>query len=409
MTIKPLADRVRPETLEEFFGQDGLLGEGAFLKRAIEEDKIPSMIFWGPPGCGKTTLAYIIAKKVNAEFVQLSAVSSGKKKLLEIVAMARENLKYGKKTILFIDEIHRWNKAQQDALLPFVENGLVTLIGATTENPSFEINSALISRSRVLVFQKLKKDDIKNIILTALKKLEIDFCEDNKEKTGKRGIGSAAVDFIADISGGDGRMALNTLELAINYFSDEKTGIIGVNEVKKVIERQHIYYDKNGEEHYNIISALHKSMRGGDADAALFWLARMVEGGENPLYIARRLVRFASEDVGLADNHALILANSTYQACHNIGLPECGVVLAQCVIYLAKTKKSILAYEAWQNALEDAKKFANLPVPIHLRNAPTKLMEELGYGKNYKYTPKENSDNQEYFPKELKGKKYLNN
>jgi len=409
MTIKPLADRVRPETLEEFFGQDGLLGEGAFLKRAIEEDKIPSMIFWGPPGCGKTTLAYIIAKKVNAEFVQLSAVSSGKKRLLEIVAMARENLKYGKKTILFIDEIHRWNKAQQDVLLPFVENGLVTLIGATTENPSFEINSALISRSRVLVFQKLKKDDIKNIILTALKKLEIDFCEDNKEKTGKRGIGSAAVDFIADISGGDGRMALNTLELAVNYFSDEKTGIIGVNEVKKVIERQHIYYDKNGEEHYNIISALHKSMRGGDADAALFWLARMVEGGENPLYIARRLVRFASEDVGLADNHALILANSTYQACHNIGLPECGVVLAQCVIYLAKTKKSILAYEAWQNALEDAKKFANLPVPIHLRNAPTKLMEELGYGKNYKYTPKENSDNQEYFPKELKGKKYLNN
>jgi putative ATPase len=389
----PLADRVRPTQLAHFFGQEELVGKNSFLRRAIESDTVPSMILWGPPGSGKTTLAFIVAKKTNSEFIQLSAVTSGKKKLLEVVELAERARKENKRTILFIDEIHRWNKAQQDALLPHVEKGTVTLIGATTENPSFEVVSALVSRSRVFVLKKLKKVDVAQILQRAVKKVS---------KTENVDFDNEALALIANLSNGDARMALNTLDVCI---SQKKK--IDRSLVKQVLQKSHLLYDKGGEEHYNIISALHKSMRGGDANAAVYWLARMLEGGEDPVYIARRLVRFAAEDVGLADNHALILANNVFDACKKLGMPECNVHLSQCVIYLSKTKKSIVAYEAYNKARKDVEKFGNLDVPLHIRNAPTKLMKNLGYGKNYKYTPKEDSSEQEYLPRELKGRKYL--
>ena len=395
----PLADRVRPQKLKDFFGQESLIGKGSFLREALQQGKLPSLILWGPPGTGKTTLARIISRKIKAEFFQLSAVASGKKDLLEIIKKAENNRRFNGQSILFIDEIHRWNKAQQDALLPYLENGTLILIGATTENPSFEVNAALLSRSKVLVFKRLQKRDIKKILARALKlfqrgeivKREIQVTEE-------------AFNLIAHFSNGDARTALNALEICLN--SNQK--MIGVEVVKRAFQQQVIFYDKDGEEHYNIISALHKSMRGGDAHAALYWLARMLEGGEDPVYIARRLVRFASEDVGLADNHALVLANAVFDACQKLGYPECNVHLAQAVIYLSKTKKSILAYEAYRKAKRDVKNFGNLPVPLHLRNAPTQLMKDLNYGKSYKYTPKENSTDQEYFPKELKRRKYFN-
>ncbi len=394
----PLADQMRPRKLEDFFGQEELVGSNTFLKKAIENDNVPSMILWGPPGSGKTTLASIIANQTGADFVLLSAVSSGKKDLIKIINRAEENQKYQRKTILFIDEIHRWNKAQQDALLPHVEKGVLILIGATTENPSFEVNSALVSRSRVFVLKKLKAADIKKIIRRALK---------NKEAgLGKLKIKKEVVDFLAQMANGDARMALNTLEAATET-STKKVKNVSIDGIKQILQKQHLLYDKTGEEHHNIISALHKSMRGGDADAAVYWLARMVEGGEDPLYIARRLVRFASEDVGLADRHALILANSVFDACHKLGYPECNVHLAQCVIYLSKTRKSILAYEAYNKAKKDVERFGNLPVPLHICNSPTKLMKNLGYGKGYKYTPKEDSSDQEYLPDKLKGRKYI--
>jgi len=385
----PLADIIRPESLAEVFGQEELLGKDSFLRGAIESDRVPSLIFWGPPGSGKTTLAFIIAKETKSDFLNLSAVSSGKKDLLKIIEKAKESKKIGRKTILFIDEIHRWNKAQQDALLPQVENGTLILIGATTENPSFEVISALLSRARVFVLQRLEKEDIEKILKRAL------------QKTQKK-VKADVLKMIARFSNGDARMAINTLEACLNQK-------VAVTEelVKKVLQKSHLLYDKSGEEHYNIISALHKSMRGGDADAAIYWLARMVEGGEDPLYIARRLVRFASEDVGLANNTALILANAVFDACHKLGYPECNVHLAQCVVYLAKSKKSVAAYLAYGKAKEDVEKWGNLPVPLHIRNAPTKLMKDLKYGKGYKYTPLEDSSKQEYLPKELKGKKYL--
>jgi putative ATPase len=410
----PLADRMRPQKLEDFFGQEELVGKDSFLKKVIENDSIPSMVLWGPPGSGKTTLASIIAGQTGSDFITLSAVASGKKDLMGIIAKAEESEKYGKRTILFIDEIHRWNKAQQDALLPCVEKGLITLIGATTENPSFEVNSALISRARVFVLKKLKQQDIKKIIQRTLK--------DKKSGLGKIKLKEETVNFLAQMSNGDARMALNTLEALADsskkdvaysakalkvkrkHVSTEK---VSVNMIKQVLQKQHLLYDKTGEEHYNIISALHKSMRGGDANAAVYWLTRMIEGGENPLYIARRLVRFASEDVGLADNHALILANAVFDACHKLGYPECNVHLSQCVIYLSKTKKSILAYDAYNKARKDVEKYGNLEVPLHIRNAPTKLMKNLGYGKNYKYSPKEDSSGQEYLPDKLKGRKYI--
>ncbi len=392
----PLADRMRPRKLEDFYGQESVIGAESFLRKAISSDTIPSMILWGPPGTGKTTLASIIAHETKADFVTLSGVASGKQDLREVIERADQNRIFAKRTILFIDEIHRWNKAQQDALLPHVEHGTVTLIGATTENPSFEVISALISRSRVFVLNKLESDDIEKILRRAL--------ADGEKGLASRGLqmGDEVLAHLAKIANGDARMALNTLEAA----ADQST-VITADVLRKVLQKSHLYYDKTGEEHYNIISALHKSMRGGDANASLYWLARMLEGGEDPLYVARRLVRFASEDVGLADNFALVLANATFDACHKLGMPECSVHLAQLVIYLAHAKKSVSAYLAYGKAKKDVETYGNLPVPLPIRNAPTKLMEKLGYGKGYKYTPLEDSSDQEYLPKELRDRKYI--
>jgi len=393
----PLADRMRPDCLDDFLGQEDLVGEGKLLRQAIESDKLPSMIFWGPPGSGKTTLAYIIAKQTKSEFKQISAVSSGIKDLREIVKQAEENKRLEKRTILFIDEIHRWNKAQQDALLPHIEQGLITLIGATTENPSFEVIGALLSRCRVFVLKQLNKSQISEIIKRALK--------DKKKGLGKLNIKieNKIIDTISEMSNGDARIALNTLEYASSISNK-----ITFDVVEDAFQKSNLFYDKNGEEHYNIISALHKSMRGSDANAALYWLARMLEAGEDPLYIARRIVRFASEDIGLANSQALEQAVAAYQACHFIGMPECNVILAQAVVYMAKCKKSNDLYVAYEKAAEDVRKYGNLPVPLHIRNAPTKLMEDLEYGKGYKYSPDYNyEEKQEYLPKELKDKKYL--
>ncbi len=389
----PLADRMRPKTLDDFVGQENIVGSGKILRQAIEGDNIPSIIFWGPPGCGKTTLARIIANATKSEFIQLSAVSSGVKNIREEVAKAKELQTQGIKTIVFIDEIHRFSKNQQDAFLPYVENGTITLIGATTENPSFEVNSALLSRCRVFVLEKLTAEHIKNLINNAL----------NSEENLKHvTIEKDALEFLSDTSDGDARVALNALEFASR---------IAKKIDKKIIEQalqKSLMYDKNGEEHYNIISALHKSMRGGNADASLYYLARMLEGGENPLYIARRLIRFASEDIGIANSFALEQAVSAYQACHFIGMPECNVNLAQAVVYMAKSKKSNELYTAYGKAQTDVKQHGNLPVPLHIRNAPTKLMKDLNYGKDYKYSPDyDYVEDQEYMPDKLRGKKYL--
>lgn len=394
---KPLAERMRPNDLNDFLGQDELVGEGKLLNQAIALDKVPSMILWGPPGSGKTTLAYIIAQKTKSEFKQISAVSSGLKDLREILAEAEMNQRLGRKTILFVDEIHRWNKSQQDALLPHIEKGTITLIGATTENPSFEVIGPLLSRCRVFVLKPLSKNHLVKILKRAL--------EDKENGLGKLKIKieDEVIDLIAEMSNGDARVALNVLEYASSLSRNITKSI-----VKEAFQKSSLFYDKDGEEHYNIISALHKSMRGSDADAALYWLARMLEAGEDPLYIARRLIRFASEDVGLANSQALEQAVAAYQACHFIGMPECNVVLAQAVVYLSKCKKSNDLYMAYEKAAADVKKYGNLPVPLHLRNAPTELMKNLGYGKDYKYSPNYNyKEEQEYLPPELKGKKYL--
>ncbi|MBU1018151.1 replication-associated recombination protein A [Patescibacteria group bacterium] len=400
---KPLADRVRPNNLDEFVGQEELVGKNSFLRNAIESESIPSMIFWGPPGSGKTTLANIIANQTKADFNQLSAVTSGIKDLKEVIERAEQNARLGMPTILFLDEIHRWNKAQQDALLPHVENGTIILIGATTENPSFEVNSALVSRSRVFVLHRLSADNIADVLKAAL--------NDKKRGLGNQDIKleKEVISLIAHLSNGDARTALNTLEICANQSKTCLPGGMEITKelVKQAVQKQHLMYDKNGEEHYNIISALHKSLRGGDAHAGLYWLARMLEGGEDPTYIARRLLRFAAEDVGVADNFATVLANSVFDSCKKIGMPECNVHLSQLVIYLANTKKSIAAYRGYKKAKTDVEKHGNLGVPIHLRNAPTKLMKDLDYGKDYKYTPLEDSSDQEYFPEELRGKKYF--
>ncbi|MDD5555184.1 MAG: replication-associated recombination protein A [Candidatus Pacebacteria bacterium] len=400
---KPLALRMRPEKLDDFFGQEELVSQGKLLRQAIESDSVPSMIFWGPPGSGKTTLAHIIARQTKSEFIKMSAVTSGLKDLREVIEKAKINERLKRKTILFIDEIHRWNKSQQDALLPHIENGLIILIGATTENPSFEIRSPLLSRCRVFVFERLKEEDIVKLIKKALK--------DKEKGLGKLKIKikSQPLALMAQLSNGDARVALNILEYAVlSNTSRAEEIIIDAKLIKEAVNKINLLYDKEGEEHYNLISALHKSMRGSDADAALYWLARMVEGGEDPLFIARRLVRFASEDVGLANSRALEQTVAAYQACHFIGYPECNVILAQAVVYLAKCKKSNDLYEAYGKAAEDVEKHGNLPVPLHLRNAPTKLMKQLGYGKNYKYSPKyAYKEKQEYLPKQLEKKKYL--
>ncbi|MCK9578300.1 replication-associated recombination protein A [bacterium] len=403
---KPLSDRLRPETFEDFLGQTAIIGEGKLLRKAIESDNIPSMIFWGPPGTGKTTLARVIAKQTQSDFIKMSAVSSGLKDLREVIERAKGNQLGLKKTILFIDEIHRWNKTQQDALLPHLENGLIILIGATTENPSFEVRGALLSRTRVFVFEPLGKDDIVGILKRALKDKEKGF-GGHKIKISKD-----LLALIGGIANGDARTALNILEYTItpNIDTDDFKKEIKITKelIQEALQRINILYDKNGEEHYNIISALHKSLRGSDENAALYWLARMVESGEDPLYIARRLVRFASEDIGLANSQALEQAVAGYQACHFIGYPECNVILAQIVVYLAKCKKSNALYVAYNEASSDARELGNLPVPLHLRNAPTKFMKDIGYGKDYKYSPDYNySEEQEYMPEKLKGKKYI--
>lgn len=394
----PLADRMRPQTLDEFLGQEEILGESKLLREAIKSDKIPSMIFWGPPGSGKTTLAIIIARQTKSDFIRISAVSSGLKELREIISRAKSNHLIGRRTILFIDEIHRWNKTQQDGLLPHIETGLITLIGATTENPSFEVRPALLSRCRVFVFKQLGVADIKLILKRAIK--------DTKRGLGNLNLKIKDKDLgiISQISNGDARIALNILE----YAAEASHGNITLKIIEEASQKINLLYDRVGEEHYNIISALHKSMRGSDADAALYWLARMIEAGEDPLFIARRLVRFASEDIGLANSRALEQAVAAYEACHFIGYPECNVILAQAVVYMAKCKKSNELYTAYSKAAEDVQKYGNLPVPMHLRNAPTKLMEDLGYGKDYKYSPNFNyQEKQEYFPIQLKGRKYL--
>jgi putative ATPase len=400
----PLAERMRPQNFNEFIGQTDIVGQGKILRKLIEHDQLSSLIFWGPPGVGKTTLAAIIAAQTKAHFVLLSAVSSGKEELMRIIKEAKETLQTkNQRTVLFVDEIHRWSKAQQDALLPAVEKGLLVLIGATTENPSFEVIGALLSRSRVFILKYLDKSDIILIIKNALKDKEKGLGNFNIK------IEKKTIELLAELAGGDARTALNGLELAVKAkLGSTAAASISSEDIKEALQRTHLVFDKNGEEFYNLISALHKSMRGSDADAALYWLARMLEGGADPLYIARRVVRFASEDIGMANSEALIQASAAFNACHTIGMPECSVHLAQAVVYCAKSTKSNLLYRAYGEAAKDAKNTSHLGVPIHLRNAPTKFMKSIGYGKDYKYSPEHDyKENQEYFPPELKGKKYL--
>lgn len=406
--IQPLADRMRPRNFEEFFGQEEIVGKGKLLRKLIENDELSSLIFWGPPGVGKTTLAQIIANQTKAYFVVLSAVDDGKAELRKIIKEAKEHL-YNlekQKTILFIDEIHRWNKAQQDALLPVVEKGEVILIGATTENPSFEIVGPLLSRSRVFILKKLTDDEIEKIIVQALK--------DEERGLGKYDIEikSEALKLLTELSAGDARTALNGLELAVKFkiHKIKKSKIvIEVEDIKESLQRTHLIFDKRGEEFYNLISALHKSMRGSDANASLYWLARMIEGGADPLYIARRVLRFAAEDIGMADSRALLITNTAFEACQKLGFPECNVHLAEAVVYCAMAKKSNLLYVAYEKAAEEARKTSHLGVPMHLRNAPTKFMKNIGYGKNYKYTPDFQGEaaKQDYLPAEIKGHIYL--
>ncbi len=408
-THKPLADKMRPKKLKQYIGQKHLVGKGKILKDLIDSDKVPSMILWGPPGTGKTTLARIIANETEAHFIEISAINSGVKDVRKSIEIAKSYARLGTKTMLFIDEIHRFTKSQQDAFLSSVEDGTITLIGATTENPSFEINNALLSRCRVFVLEALTIEELILIIEqslqdieTGLGKLQIEFEKEEYKK------------YLATLSNGDARTALNTLEIATEFSArlnkNKKKIKISKEHIEQALQKSNLLYDKNGEEHFNIISALHKSMRGGDADASIYYLTRMLAGGENPLYIARRIVRFASEDIGLANSFALPQAISAYKACKFIGMPECGVNLAQAVVYMAKSKKSVVIYDAYNEALKDSKELGNIPVPKHLRNAPTELMKSEGYGKGYVYTPKateKENKNQEFLPKELKGKKYL--
>jgi putative ATPase len=378
-TATPLADRLRPASLEEFIGQTHLLGEGKVLRKLIAQDQIPSMIFWGPPGVGKTTLASIIAHRTHADFVTFSAVTSGIKEIREVMNRAEGSRQLGQKTLVFIDEIHRFNKAQQDAFLPYVEKGSITLIGATTENPSFEINAALLSRCKVFVLKELSEEDLLVLLQRAL--------------TSQQGFGYLNIEIsgdllavIAGFANGDARTALNTLEMAVTNgdITMEKTTV--TKEIlEQCISRKSLLYDKKGEEHYNLISALHKSMRNSDPDAAVYWLARMLEAGEDPLYVARRLIRFASEDIGIADSQALPLAVAAYQASHFNGMPECSVNLAQAVVYLSMAPKSNALYMAYEACKKDALEQLAEPVPLQLRNAPTGLMKELHYGEGYQY------------------------
>ena len=376
----PLASRLRPETLDEYVGQSHLVGPGMLLRQLIEKDQISSMIFWGPPGVGKTTLARIIAGSTHAQFVEFSAVTSGIKEVKEVMKKAEENRQLGIRTLLFTDEIHRFNKAQQDAFLPYVEKGSIVLVGATTENPSFEINSALLSRCKVFILKALTGDDLYKLLKNAL--------------TSEKGLGNMQISIsdddlhsIANFSNGDARTALNTLEMVVNNTALDSDGVINVTTetVAQCMDRRSLLYDKNGEEHYNLISALHKSMRNSDPDAAVYWMCRMIDGGEDPLYIARRMVRFASEDIGLADSNALNVAVNAYQACHFLGLPECNVHLAHAAVYLSMAPKSNALEVACNMAAADIADSPAEPVPMNIRNAPTSLMKEAGYGKGYIY------------------------
>ena len=400
---EPLASRMRPRNLTEFAGQTHLIGEGKLLRKMIESDNISSMIFWGPPGVGKTTLARIIAHETKSEFITFSAVTSGIKEIKKVMEDAENNKRLGIKTIVFVDEIHRFNKAQQDAFLPFVEKGSIVLIGATTENPSFEINNALLSRCRVFVLKELSSNDI----LTLLKKAITDERGVGKQKINIR---EENLKIIANYANGDARSALTTLDIIITNAEEDKNGTIQVSKdiIENCISKKALLYDKNGEEHYNIISALHKSMRNSDPDAAVYWLARMLEAGEDPIYIARRITRFASEDIGLADTNALNVAINVYQACHFIGMPECNVHLTEAVIYMSLAPKSNACDVAYRLASSDAKNTLAEPVPLVIRNAPTKLMKNLNYGKGYQYAhdTKEKLTNMECLPPSLKGRVY---
>jgi len=376
----PLADRLRPETLDDYVGQQHLIGEGKVLRRMIESDTIPSMIFWGPPGVGKTTLARIIAKRTNSDYVEMSAVTSGVKEIKEIMNRAEQKRLTGIRTILFIDEVHRFNKAQQDAFLPYVERGSIILVGATTENPSFELNSALLSRCKVFIMKELSEEDIRTMLLRALHS-PAGFGDTDIR------IGDDQITFIARFANGDARTALNTLEMAVLNARAEEDGSLVIDDetLEQCTNRRSLLYDKSGEEHYNLISALHKSMRNSDPDAAVYWAERMLYGGEDPLYIARRLVRFASEDIGMADSNALLIANAAFQACHYLGVPECNVHIAHAVVYLSLAPKSNALDVAVGRAENDIRKMPAEPVPLHIRNAPTKLMKDAGYGEGYVY------------------------
>jgi putative ATPase len=401
----PLADRMRPFKLDDFTGQEHLAGQGKILRQIIESDKLYSMIFWGPPGSGKTTIARIIEANTKNKFVSFSAVTSGIKQIKDVMDIAAYEIKQNNiKTILFVDEIHRFNKAQQDAFLPFVENGTIILIGATTQNPSFEINSALLSRCKVFIFNKLTEEDIIKLLNKALRDTENGFGSYNFK------IEEEALRFIAKFADGDARIAYNTLELAFNYFNS-KEGLqkpVNSNIIESIIQKKALLYDKNGEEHFNLISALHKSMRGSDADAAAYWTLRMIEGGEDPLYIIRRIVRFAAEDIGLADTNALTVALAAKESFEFIGPPEGYLAIIESAIYCALAPKSNSLYKAYNNIMEDIKNYLSLPVPMHIRNAPTKLMKDAGYGNGYKYPHNyENAIvNQSYLPEKLKARRY---
>lgn len=376
----PLAARLRPETLDDFVGQRHLLGPGKVLRRLIETDGVSSMIFWGPPGVGKTTLAHIIARHTKAEFIDFSAVTSGIKEIRAVMQQAEDNRRFGGKTIVFVDEIHRFNKAQQDAFLPFVEKGSIILIGATTENPSFEVNGALLSRCKVFVLKALETGDLTRLLSRALSAPEGFGRQTVRMEDGM-------LETIASAANGDARTALSTLEMVVLNGEMDVDGAVTVTRetLEQCVSRKSLLYDKKGEEHYNLISALHKSMRNSDPDAAVYWLARMLEAGEDPLFIARRVTRFASEDVGLADPRALEIAVAAFQACHMIGMPECSVHLTQAVVYMALAPKSNAMYVAYETAKKDALAQLAEPVPLVIRNAPTKLMKDLRYGEGYQY------------------------
>ena len=399
----PLASRLRPQTLDDYIGQEHLIGKGKVLRQMLDTDRISSMIFWGPPGVGKTTLARIIANMTHSSFIDFSAVTSGIREIKDVMKQAENDRMVGMKTIVFVDEIHRFNKAQQDAFLPYVEKGSIILIGATTENPSFEINSALLSRCKVFVLQALTGADIQKLLHHAL--------------TDKRGLGNTTIyieerllNAIAVFANGDARTALNTLDMAVLNGEIQPDGSIVVKEevLEQCIGKKMLLYDRDGEEHYNLISALHKSMRNSDPDAAIYWLARMLEAGEDPLYVARRLIRFASEDVGMADSQALQVAVAAYQACHFNGMPECNVNLAHTVVYLSMAPKSNAVYTGYLKAQADAEKMLAEPVPLQIRNGVTELMQELHYGEGYQYAhdTEEKLTTMECLPESLKGKEY---